>query len=184
MEVRGQKEIVIIALFDHLLMLPMNWICFCLQGFLAEEMRKSNSYLAHGAGKVLVQEVKPVRSWSSPVVKKFCTVLPITNQQQFSENRLRILYPCLTSVIRPETIFAKRSILDVSQISSSPLTTLLTFFYVFYEQQKNYITAFGTVALIIQLRCYLFKVNNRITRARREMCLKIIVRTPERRQQY
>ena len=30
---------------------------------------------------------------------------PITNQQQFSENWLRILYPCLISVIRPEHKF-------------------------------------------------------------------------------
>ena len=36
----------------------------------------------------------------------------------------------------------KRSILDVSQVLSSRLTTFFTFFYVYYEQQKNYITVF------------------------------------------
>ena len=52
-----------------LLKLPMIWICFCLQGFLAEKMCKSHSYLAHGARKVLVQEVQQssveVASWSN-----------------------------------------------------------------------------------------------------------------------
>ena len=36
-------------------------------------------------------------------------------------------------------IFAKKSILDMSEILTS---SFITFFYVFYEQQKSYITAF------------------------------------------
>ena len=88
-----------------LLKLPTNWICFCLQGFLAEKTRKSQSYLANGAMKVLVQEVQPVLSWCSHVLNLF-TMLPITNQYQFSENWLCILYPCLTSVIRSEAVFS------------------------------------------------------------------------------
>ena len=44
---------------------------------------------------------------------------------------------------------------------------------------------FGAVAVITQLGFYLFEVNNRntkSTRARCEMCLKLTVRAPERRQ--
>ena len=36
--------------------------------------------------------------------------------------------------LKQESIFAKRSILDVSQVLSLPLTTFFTFFYVFYKQ--------------------------------------------------
>ena len=39
-----------------------------------------------------------------------------------------------------QTIFAKSSILDVSQVLTLPLITINETF--FYEQQKNYITAF------------------------------------------
>ena len=72
------------------------------------------------------------------------------------------------------TIFAKGSILDVSQA-----------FQRFYEQQKNYITVFGTVSPTTLFGFYMFKVNDRNTentRARCITCLKIIVRTPKRRQ--
>ena len=44
---------------------------------------------------------------------------------------------------------------------------------------------FGTVTLTTQPEFYLFKVNNRSTkntRARYEMCLKLTITTPERRQ--
>ena len=71
----------------------------------------------------------------------------------------------------------------MSQVLSLPLTTFfLPFFYIYYEQQKNYITVFWNST---QLGFYLLKVNDKktkTTRARYEMCLKIIVRTPERRQ--
>ena len=40
---------------------------------------KSQSYLAHGAGNLLLEEVQPVLSWSSHVLN-LCTVLPITDQ--------------------------------------------------------------------------------------------------------
>ena len=44
------------------LKLPAKWICLSLQSFLAEKTRKSHSYLVHGIGKALVQEVQPVLS--------------------------------------------------------------------------------------------------------------------------
>ena len=40
------------------------------------------------------------------------------------------------------TIFAKRSILDVSQALSSPLATINQM--IFYQKQKNYTTVFGS----------------------------------------
>ena len=81
-----------------------------------------------------------------------------------------------------ETIFVKGSISDVSQVLSSPLTTFFMFFYVFYEQQKNYITVFGTVTATCQLRILPIRIydrNIKNTRARCEMCLNTIIRTPE-----
>ena len=71
-----------------LLKLLTNWTCFCLQGFLAKRMCKSHSYLVHGAGKVLVQEVQPVLTWSSHVLN-LCTVLP--NNQPFNNQPIAIL---------------------------------------------------------------------------------------------
>ena len=109
-------------------MLLTNWICFCLQGFLAEKTRRSHSYLAHEAGKILVQGVKPVLSWSNHVFKYLCTVFPTTNQEQISENWLRILYPCLTSVTRPENeIICSLHLLYWERVSKT----------VFYPKQYN-----------------------------------------------
>ena len=65
----ARKKLLSLHYLIILLMLPTNWICFCLQSFLAEKTGKSHPYLAHGAGKVLVEEVKPVLSWSSHVLK-------------------------------------------------------------------------------------------------------------------
>ena len=62
---------------------------------------------------------------------------------------------------------------------STILSTLFT------NNKRTISWHFGTVASTTQLGFYLFKVNNRNTknaRARCEMCLKIIVRTPEQRQ--
>ena len=79
-DVAGKKSLSLHHLII-LLKLPTNWICFCLQGFFAEKTRKSQSYLALGAEKVLVQEVQLVLSWSSHVLN-LCIGLPITNQWQ------------------------------------------------------------------------------------------------------
>ena len=38
---------------------------------------------------------------------------------------------------KQQTVFAKISILDVSQVLSSPLTTFFTFFYVFLRTTKE-----------------------------------------------
>ena len=62
---------------------------------------------------------------------------------------------------------------------NSPLTTFFT------NNKRTISRFFATVTPTTQLGFYLLKVNNRNTkntRARCEMCLKIIVRTPERRQ--
>ena len=89
-----------------------------------------------------------------------------------------------------QTIFAKSLILDVPQVLSSPLTTINQTFLMktkeLYHQSyiKRYMF-FVTVVLTTQPRFYLFKVNNRNTkntRATCEICLKLAVRTPERRQ--
>ena len=86
---------------------------------------------------------------------------------------------------KQQTIFAKRSILHVSQVVSSPLTTFLRFSMFFTNNKRTISRFFGTVTPTTQLGFYLFKVNDRNTEnttARCEMCLKIIVRTLERRQ--
>ena len=81
------------------------------------------------------------------------------------------------------TILVKSSILDVPQVLTSSLTTINQ---TFITNNKSVISQFfRTVALPAQPGFYLFKVNNRNTkntRARYEMCLKLTVRTPERRQ--
>ena len=57
---------------------------------------------------------------------------------------------------------------------------------VFYEHQnKGYFAVFWNSETYYQPGFYLFKVNNRNTKSTRagcEMCLKLTVRTPERRQ--
>ena len=82
-----------------------------------------------------------------------------------------------------QTIFAKRFILDVSQVLSSSLTTINQ---TFRTNNKRAISRFfGKLTLTIKPGFYLFKVNNRDTkntRARCEMCLKLTVKTPEWRQ--
>ena len=82
----------------------------------------------------------------------------------------------IVNKFKQKTIFVKGSILDVSQVLSSPLTT-------FFTNNKRIISRFfGTVIPTTPLGLYLFKVNDRNiknTRARCEMCLKIIVRTPD-----
>ena len=99
-----KRKLLLLHHLIILLKLLTEKICFSLQGFLSEKMRKINSYLTLENGKVLVQGVKPVPSWSSTELN-LCIVLPITNRKQFSENVLCILQPCLTSVIRPEIHF-------------------------------------------------------------------------------
>ena len=57
------------------------------------------------------------------------------------------------------TIFAKRSILDVSQVLSSPLTAINQ---TFFMKNKRAISWFcGMLNLIAQPEFYLIKVNNR-----------------------
>ena len=77
------------------------------------------------------------------------------------------------------TIFEKVSILEVLQVLSSPQITFFT------NNIRTISRFFGTMTPTTQLGFFLFKVSNRNTkntRARCEMCLKIIVGTPERRQ--
>ena len=79
-----------------------------------------------------------------------------------------------------EIISAKRLILDVSQVLSSPLTTIN---YTFLTNNKKVISRFfGIVALTAYPGFYLIKVTNRNTKntkARCQMTLKLTVRTPE-----
>ena len=81
-----------------------------------------------------------------------------------------------------QTMFAKSSILEVSQVLSLPLTTI---HQIFFTNNKRVISRFfGRVAVSTQPGFYLFKFNNKNTkntRVRCEMCLKLTVRTPERR---
>ena len=57
------------------------------------------------------------------------------------------------------TIFAKRSILNVSQVLSSPLTTIIE---TFFRNNKSAMSRFsGTLLLTTQPDFYLFKVNNK-----------------------
>ena len=83
-----------------------------------------------------------------------------------------------------QTIFAKRSILDVSQVLSFPSLTAIN--QTFFTNNKCAISRlFGTVTLTTPPGFSLFKSNNRNaknTRARCEMCLKLTVRTRDRRQ--
>ena len=66
-----------------------------------------------------------------------------------------------------QTIFAKRSILDVPKVLSSPLTTTNQ---TFFTNNKNAISAlFGTVTLTTQPRFYSFKVNRRNTKTLSKM---------------
>ena len=82
-----------------------------------------------------------------------------------------------------QTIFSKRPILNVSQLLSTPLTTINETF--FMKNKRATSQFFGTVTLTTQSGFYLLKFNKRNTentRARCEMCLKLTVKTPERRQ--
>ena len=66
-----------------------------------------------------------------------------------------------------QTIFAKRSILDVPNVLSLPLTTTNQ---MFFTNNKNAISAlFGTVTLTTQPRFYPFKVNRRNTKTLSKM---------------
>ena len=81
------------------------------------------------------------------------------------------------------TIFVERSILGVSQVLSSPLTTINQ--ASLRTTKELYHGFFGTLTLTTQPGFYLLKENNRNTknpRVRREMYLKLTVRTSERRQ--
>ena len=90
MEVRGSKEIVIIALFNHFAHVTNELDLFLPPRFPCKKTRKSHSYLAHGAGKVLVQEVQPVLSWSSQIFKNlpYC----VSNNQPIAILRELIVY--------------------------------------------------------------------------------------------
>ena len=84
---------------------------------------------------------------------------------------------------KPQTIFAKRSTLDVSQVLSLPLTTINQMFLINIRRAISWL--FGSVTLTSQPGFYLFKVNNmnsKNTRTKREMCLKLTVKTPKQRQ--
>ena len=84
---------------------------------------------------------------------------------------------------KQQTIFAKRSIIDVSQVLSSSLTTFLRFSTFFTYNKRTRSRFFGTVTPTTQLGFYLFKVNDRNTkntRTSREICLKLTVRKSER----
>ena len=86
----------------------------------------------------------------------------------------------LIIILNSYSIFAKRLILDVSQVLSSLLTTIK---YTFLKDNKRVISRFfGTVALTTYPGFYLINVTNRNTKntkARCQMSLKLTVRTPE-----
>ena len=86
-----------------------------------------------------------------------------------------------------QTIFAKKSILDVSKVLSSPLITILFWLHgnACYQKKKSYVTFFLKLWLLLHSRdftCSKLTVEALKTRARCKTCLKLIVRTPERHQ--
>ena len=78
------------------------------------------------------------------------------------------------------TIFIKRPILDLSQVLNSSLATINQTF--FTNNKRTISRFFAMVSLTSQSGFYMFKFTRRNTKntlARFEMCLKLIVRTPE-----
>ena len=78
---------------------------------------------------------------------------------------------------KQQTVF----VLDVSQVLSLPLTKFFNVFLCFLRTTKELYHGFLERCLT-QLGFYLNDRNTKNTRARCEMCLKIIVRIPERHQ--
>ena len=81
-----------------------------------------------------------------------------------------------------QTIFTKRSILDVSQVLSSPLTTINQ---TFFSNSKTAISRFFVMMTLTAKAGFdLFKfsnINKKNTRTKCKMYLKLTVRSPERR---
>ena len=96
----------------------------------------------------------------------------------------------LLTTLNCKLFLRKSTILDVSQVPSSPTinttTILVTINQIILRNNKRAISRFfGTIALTNKPRFYLFKINNRNTkniRPRCEICLELTVSTTECRQ--
>ena len=90
------------------------------------------------------------------------------------------LFVSIVIEFKLQTVFTKRSILDLSQVLNSSLTTINQTF--FTNNKRTISQFFGMVNLTSQSGFYMFKFTRRNTEntlARFQMCLKLIIRTPE-----
>ena len=86
MEVRGQKEIVIIASFDHLAHVTNELDLFLSPRFPCQKDAQKPLLFGTWSREGFSPGGTTSPQLEQPRLKNFCTMLLITNQQQFSEN--------------------------------------------------------------------------------------------------